>query len=82
VKEEEVEYLIKKEKLKPKETVNFVDNALKDGYLKTIGTDIDKLLPPMSRFSKGPNNRIQKKTTVIEELKQLFEKFKGLNCFE
>ncbi len=82
VKEQEVEYLIKKEKLKPKETVNFVDNALKDGYLKTIGTDIDKLLPPMSRFSKGPNNRIQKKTTVIEELKQLFEKFKGLNCFE
>lgn len=82
VKEKEVEYIINKEKLKPKETVKFVDNALRDGYLKTTGTDIDKLLPPMSRFSKGPNNRLQKKTTVIEELKQLIDKFKGLNCFE
>ena len=36
----------------------------------------------MSRFSKGPNNRLQKKATVIEELKQLIDKFKGLNCFE
>jgi type I restriction enzyme R subunit len=63
-------------------TKKFVDNSLRDGFLKTTGTDIDKLLPPMSRFSSGQNNRIEKKKTIIEKLKELFEKFKGLNCFE
>jgi type I restriction enzyme R subunit len=81
-KEEEVNNLIEAEHLKEKDTKNFVDNSLRDGFLKTTGTDIDKLLPPMSRFSSGKNNRIEKKKTIIEKLKDLFEKFKGLNCFD
>ena len=44
--------------------------------LKTTGTDIDKLLPPVSRFGGG--NRIEKKLGVIEKLKGFFDKYLGL----
>lgn len=81
-KEEEVNTLIKNENLNKNETIKFVNNSLRDGILKTTGTDIDKILPPMSRFGKGANNRLQKKQTVIKKLKALFDKFKGLNSFE
>lgn len=70
------------ENLNQEETIKFVNNSLRDGFFKTKGTDIDKLLPPMSRFSKGANNRLKKKKTVIQKLKKVFKKFKGLNCFE
>jgi type I restriction enzyme R subunit len=81
-KEEEVDELIEEERLNKAETIKFVNNSLRDGFLKTTGTDIDKLLPPMSRFGKDSNNRLKKKKTVIEKLKEIFDKFKGLNCFE
>ena len=38
----------------------FIDNSFRDGELKTIGTDIDGILPPMSRF--GGSNREEKET--------------------
>jgi len=43
--------------------------------LKTTGTDIDKILPPVSRFGGG---RAKKKQTVLEKLKAFFEKYFGL----
>ena len=75
-KEKDLEKVIEEEKLKPEETKKFIDNSLKDGTLKTTGTDIDKLLPPVSRFSGG--NRIEKKLGVIEKLKGFFDKYLGL----
>lgn len=43
----------------------------------STGTDLDKILPPISRFSGG-SNRALKKQTVIEKLKDFFEKYFGL----
>lgn len=43
---------------------------------RTTGTDIDKILPAMSRFSGG--NLQEKKKKVIEKLKGLFEKYFGV----
>jgi type I restriction enzyme R subunit len=43
------------------------------GELKTTGTDIDKLMPPVSRFGGG--NRAAKKQSVMDKLKVFFEKF-------
>lgn len=71
-KEKDLNDLIVEEKLKPEETYRFVNNALRDGALKTIGTDIDKILPPVSRFS---GQRSVKKQTVIEKLMKYFEKY-------
>ena len=44
--------------------------------MKTVGTDIDKIMPPVSRFGGG--NRANKKKTVIDRLKAYFDKFYGV----
>ena len=74
-KERELTAIIEEEKLKPEETRKFVEYSFRDGVMKTTGTDIDKLLPPVSRFGGG---REKKKATVIERLLQFFERFFGL----
>ena len=76
-RETDIQTLITEEKLKPEETRKFVENAFRDGVLKTTGTDIDRLMPPVSRFSGG-GSRDKKKQTVIEKLKAFFEKYFGL----
>lgn len=73
----DIQTLIGEEKLKPEETIKFVDNAFRDGILKTTGTDLDKIMPPVSRFGGG-GSRDKKKQKVIEKLKKLFEKYYGL----
>ena len=69
--------MIAEEKLKPEETRKFVENAFRDGVLKTTGTDVDRLMPPVSRFGGG-GSRDKKKQNVIEKLKAFFEKYFGL----
>lgn len=69
--------LISEEKLKPEETNRLITNALRDGSLKTTGTDIDKILPPVSRFSGG-GKRAAKKQSVIEKLTSFFDKYFGI----
>ena len=68
--------IISTEKLKPAETRKFMENAFRDGTIRTTGTDIDKLMPPVSRFGVG--NRTQKKKSVIVKFKAFFEKYFGL----
>lgn len=46
------------------------------GEVKTVGTDIEKILPPVSRFGGGI--RATKKKTVIDRLMAYFEKFYGI----
>lgn len=75
-REEELVQIIKDEKLKEPETRKFIENAFRDGEIKTTGTDIDKLMPPVSRFDGG--NRASKKQGVIDKLKSFFEKFFGV----
>lgn len=75
-REEELVQIIKEENLKEPETRKFLENAFRDGEIKTAGTDIDKLMPPVSRF--GGRNRAVKKQGVIDKLKLFFEKFFGV----
>ena len=75
-REEELAQIIADEKLKPQETRDFIETAFRDGEVKTTGTDIDKIMPPVSRF--GGSGRAAKKQTVIEKLKAFFEKYFGI----
>ena len=75
-KEKQLNEIIAEEKLKADETKKFMDNAIADGEMRTTGTDIDKLMPPISRF--GNTNREKKKQTIIEKLKAFFERFFGV----
>ena len=58
------------------ETRRFIDIAFRDGMLKTTGTDIDRVLPTVSRFGGG--NRAEKKQGIIDKLIEFFEKYLGL----
>ncbi|HPL90117.1 MAG TPA: type I restriction endonuclease subunit R [Caldisericia bacterium] len=75
-KEADITTIIEEERLKPDETRHFVDNAFRDGSLKTTGTAIDKIMPPVSRFGGG--NRATRKQSIIERLLKFFEKYSGL----
>ena len=75
-RENELAQIISEEKLKPQETRDFIETAFRDGEVKTTGTDIDKILPPVSRF--GGSGRAAKKQTVIDKLKAFFERFFGI----
>ena len=74
-KEEDITAIIEEEKLKPEETRRFIDNAFRDGVLKTTGTAIDRIMPPVSRFGGG---RAAKKQGINEKLLRFFEKYFGL----
>ena len=75
-KEKQLIALIKEENLKDAETRHFIDHAFRDGVVKTTGTDIDNLMPPISRFGGG--NRAAKKQAIIEKLKLFFDRFFGI----
>lgn len=75
-KERQLATIIKEENLKEEETRSYIDIAFRDGSVKTSGTAIDKLMPPMSRFGGG--NRAEKKQGVIQKLQAFFERFFGV----
>lgn len=75
-KEIDLKKIINDENLNEKETRKFLDNAFRDGQVKTNGTDIEKILPPMRRFGGG--NRVERKETIIKRVKKFFEKYFGL----
>jgi type I restriction enzyme R subunit len=73
--ERDIATLIADENLKDSETRKFIKHAFRDGAIKTSGTDIDAILPPMPRFGGG--NRQAKKEQIIARLMQFFEKYFG-----
>ncbi|MDR1014399.1 MAG: hypothetical protein LBL86_05400 [Coriobacteriales bacterium] len=75
-KEEDLTALIKGDNLKDDATRQLIERAFRDGSLKTTGTDIDRIMPPTSRF--GGDNRAAKKQGIIEKLLAFFEKYLGL----
>ena len=75
-KEADLVAMIAEEKLKEEETRKYIENAFRDGVVKTSGTEIDKLMPPVSRFGGG--NRTAKKQGIIEKIKEFFDKYFGI----
>jgi len=77
---EAVDAVITEENLKPDETRKFIEHSFRDGEIKTTGTDIEKIMPPASRFGGG--GKAAKKQAVIGKLKAFFEKYSGLGSFK
>lgn len=75
-KEKELAQIIRDERLKEPETRKYVENAFRDGEMKTSGTNIDKLMPPVSHFG---GKRTEKKQGIIDKLKAFFEKYFGVS---
>ena len=76
MREKELRQIIVEERLKEAETRRFIENAFKYGEIKTTGTDIDKCMPPASRFG---GDRAVKKQGVIDRLKSFFQKYYGVS---
>lgn len=78
-REHDLAAIIKDEKLKDKETHIFIENSFRDGVLKTTGTDVDAIMPAVSRFGGGSvGNRGETKKRVIDRLLAYFEKYLDL----
>ena len=75
-KENDLTKIIEIENLKPVETRKFITGSFRNGAMKTTGTDIEKIMPPVSRFANG--GRTAKKQGIIERLLAFFEKYLGL----
>ncbi len=73
-REEELQRIISEENLRPDETRAFVDGAFRDGQVRTTGTAVTRILPPVSRFAKGANHGA-KKQAVIDRLTRFFDRF-------
>jgi len=76
-KETDLKNLIEEENLNEKETRRFIDNSFREGQVKTTGTDIEKILPPMRRFGGG--NKKERKETIIRKLVKFFDKYLGIS---
>ena len=76
-RESELEEIIASERLRPVEAKALVDAAFRDGGLRTEGTDITRVLPPISRFTRGGDYE-ERKRRVVRKLTAFFERFFGL----
>ncbi len=77
-REAELETIITDENLRPDETRVFVETAFRDGQIRTSGTAITKVLPPVSRFA-ADGGHSEKKQRVIQKLGVFFERFFALS---
>ena len=78
-REAELDAIIGEENLRGEDARAFVAAAFEEGALRTNGTEITKVLPPVSRFSPD-GTRAEKKQRVIEKLGVFFERFFGLGA--
>ena len=75
-REKELNQIIKEESLNSAETRKYLENIFRYGEVKTVGTDINKIMPPMSRFGGG--NRTEKKQIIIAKIQRFFDKYFGI----
>ncbi|HMT85616.1 MAG TPA: type I restriction endonuclease subunit R [Arachnia sp.] len=78
-REAELAAIIQEENLRPEATRAFMETTFRDGALRTTGTAITKVLPPVSRFSGGGSHG-EKKQRVLTKLGEFFERFLGLGA--
>lgn len=73
-RDSELQKIIEENNLNPEETKRLIVNSFRDGTMKTTGTDVDRIMPAISRFS---GERTAKKKSVVAHLMQFFEKYFG-----
>ncbi|QIK72473.1 type I restriction endonuclease subunit R [Propioniciclava coleopterorum] len=77
-RERELAAIVAEENLREPETHAFIADAFRQGELRTTGTAITAVLPPLSRFAPQGGHG-EKKQRVIERLGAFFERFLGLS---
>jgi len=76
-RKEELDVLINEEELNQEATYELIERSFSNGQVETNGTEIARVLPAMSRFSKD-NDRVIKKNRVIDKLLNFFSRFSSI----
>lgn len=76
-REKELNSIIEEENLNSDETKRLILNAFRDGAMKTSGTDVDRIMPKMSRFGAAGAQRNEKRNGIIAKLVSFFDKYFG-----
>jgi len=76
-RDSELQTIIEAENLNPEVTRSFIQEALRDGYVKSAGTSITKVLPPASRFTPDGAHGA-KKQKVLDLLTEFIARYFGL----
>lgn len=76
-RDRELDAIIEAEHLRPDEARAFMETAFRDGAVRTTGTAITRVLPPVSKFSAGGQHGAAKQR-VLDRLSAFFERFFGL----
>ena len=78
---EELAAIIAEENLNADATQEFVRAAFRDGEVRTTGTAIIKVLPPVSRFEADGGHGANKQR-VIARIRAFFDRFHGLTSLD
>ena len=79
--EKELAAIIAEEKLKPEETVAFVQQSFRDGEVSESGTAIAGLMAAKTSRFAPQGDYSSKRQRIIDRLKAFFERFKGTGLF-
>lgn len=73
--------MIQSEGLNDSKTRRFMYKSFNAGEVSELGTDINDLMSRMSRFGSAARARAQKKTRIIDRMRELFNEFVGIIGF-
>ncbi|WP_421784768.1 type I restriction endonuclease subunit R [Gardnerella sp. DNF00983] len=73
--------LVQSEGLNDDLTRKFMEKSFSAGEVSELGTDINDLMPRMSRFGAAAQARAEKKSRIVESMRKLFNEFVGLIGF-
>ncbi|MFU0480410.1 type I restriction endonuclease subunit R [Gardnerella vaginalis] len=73
--------LVQSEGLNDDLTRKFMEKSFSAGEVSELGTDINDLMPRMSRFGSAAKARAEKKSRIVESMRKLFNEFVGLVGF-
>lgn len=73
--------LVQSEGLNDSLTRKFMEKSFSAGEVSELGTDINDLMPRMSRFGSAAIARAEKKSRIVESMRKLFDEFVGLVGF-
>ncbi|RIY22750.1 type I restriction endonuclease subunit R [Gardnerella vaginalis] len=73
--------LVQSEGLNDSLTRKFMEKSFSAGEVSELGTDINDLMPRMSRFGAAAIARAEKKSRIVESMRNLFNEFVGLIGF-
>ena len=73
--------LVQSEGLNDALTRKFMEKSFSAGEVSELGTDINDLMPRMSRFGAAAKARAEKKSRIVESMRNMFNEFVGLIGF-